>query len=232
MRSRLTIGQPGDGTHQSLAIMAYTVRLGIEYHQQPVALAHGGSNAVLQTCVVLIRHYQLVYHYFHIVILIAVELHAGQSLAHLAIYADIEVALLAHLLEEFLIMTFTATHQRSKDINALAFIVVQNKVENLFFGILHHLFAGEIRIGLACTSIQQTEVIVHFRCSAYRRARILVRRLLLDGYYRAQPRYLVNIRTFQIAQEVAGIGRESLDIAALPLCKKSIECQRGFTAST
>ena len=165
--------------------MPHTINLGIEYHQQSVALAHSGSNAVLQTCIILIGHHQLVYHNFHIVVLITVEFHAGQGFAYLAIYTDIEIPLLAHLLEKFLVMTFTVTYQRSKNVNALALIVFQNKVENLLFGILHHLLAGEIGIGFTCAGIQQTKIIVNFRCSTYRGTRILVRRLLLNGNYRA-----------------------------------------------
>ena len=211
--------------------MAHAVGLRIEYHQQPVALAHGGGHAVLQARVVLIRHHKLVYHHLHIVVLVAVQLHAGQGFAHLAVHTHIEVALLAHLLEELLVVSLTVTHQWGKDVDALSFIVFQDEVQYLLFGVLHHLLAREVGIGIAGTGKEQTQVVVHFGGGAHGGAWILVRGFLLDGDNRAQSRYLVHVRTLQVSQEVAGVCRKSLDIAALPLGKDGIECQGRLSAS-
>ena len=186
--------------------MAHAVGLRIEYHQQPVALAHGGGYAVLQARVVLICHHKLVYHYLHIVVLVAVQLHTGQGFAHLAVHTHVEVAFLAHLLEKLLVVSLTTPHQRSKDINAFSFVILQDKVEYLFLGILHHLLAGEIRISFSCTGIQQTKVIINLCRCTHRGTWILIRGFLLDGDNRAQSRYLIHVRTFQISQEITGIG--------------------------
>ena len=231
VRCRFPIGQARHGTHQPLAVMAHAVGLRIEYHQQPVALAHGGGYAVLQARVVLICHHKLVYHYLHIVVLVAVQLHTGQGFAHLAVHTHVEVAFLAHLLEKLLVVSLTTPHQRGKDVDALSFIVFQDEVQYLLFGVLHHLLAREVGVGVAGAGIEQTQVIVHLGGSAHGGARILVGGFLLDGDNRAQSRYLVHVRTLQVPQEVAGVCRKSLDIAALPFGKDSIECQRGLAAS-
>ena len=164
-------------------------------------------------------------------VLIAVQLHAWQGFAHLTIHTYVEIAFLAHLLEELLVMPLTAAHQWSKDINAFSFVILQDKIEYLFLGILHHLLAGEIRISLSCTGIQQTKVIINLCRCTHRGTWILIRGFLLDGDNRAQSRYLVHVRTLQVSQEVAGVCRKSLDIAALPFGKDGIECQRGLAAS-
>ena len=128
-------------------------------------------------------------------------------------------------------MSLTTPHQRGKDVDALSFIVFQDEVQYLLFGVLHHLLAREVGVGVAGAGIEQTQVIVHLGGSAHGGARILVGGFLLDGDNRAQSRYLVHIRTLQVSQEVTGVCRKSLDIAALPFGKDSIECQRGLAAS-
>ena len=206
MRRRFPIGQPRHGTHQPFAVMTHAIRLRIEYHQQSVTLTHGSGHAVLQACVILVRHHQLVYHHLHIMVLIAVQLHAWQGFAHLTIHTYVEIAFLTHLLEELLVMPLTAAHQRSKDINAFSFVILQDKIKYLFLGILHHLLAGEIRISLSRTGIQQTKVIINLCRCTHRGTWILIRGFLLDGDNRAQSRYLIHVRTFQISQEITGIG--------------------------
>ena len=136
--------------------MAHLARRHILYHQQAVALLHGGSHAVLQAHIVLVRRNQFVDDHLHIVILVSVQLHAGQCFAHFAVHPDIEVALLAHLLEQVLVVSLTVAHQGSQDIDALALIIAQNQLQDLLFGVLHHLLAGQIGVSLARTGIEQT----------------------------------------------------------------------------
>ena len=223
MRSRFAVRQPGYRAHQAFTIMAHTFILHIKNHQQSVSLTHGSGNAVLQTSVVFICHNQLVNHHFYIMILVAVQLHAGKSLTHLTVYADIEITFLPDLLEQFLIMSFTATYQRSKNINTFSFIIIQNKIKDLLFGVFHHFLTGNIRISLTGTSVQQTKIIVYFRCRTYGGTRIFIGCLLLNGNHRTQACNLVYIRTFQIPQEVTGISGKGFNIPALAFSKYRIE---------
>ena len=114
MRRRLPIRQTGDGTHQPLAVMPYTAIVLVQHHQQSVALLHGRSHGVSQARIILVLRHQFVDDHLHIMILISVQLHARQGLAHFAVHTYIQIALLAYLLEQFLIMSFSVTHQRSQ----------------------------------------------------------------------------------------------------------------------
>ena len=231
MGSRLLVGQARHGAHQSFAVMAHAFRLCVQYHHQPVALTHGRSHTAFQPRIVLVGHHQLVDYDFHIVVLVAVQLHAWKCFLQFAVHADVEVTFLPHLLEQFLVVSLTVAHQRSKQIDALAFVLLQNEIQNLFLRIFHHLLAAEVRISLACPGIEQTQEVVYFGRGAHGRTRVLVRRLLFDGDDGAQARYLVHVRTLQITQEVAGIGRERLDVTPLSLGKDGVESQRRLAAT-
>ena len=211
--------------------MAHALALGVKHHQQPVALTHGNGNAVLQAGVVFIRHHQFVDYHFHVMVLVTVQLHAGQCLAHLAVHTDIEVAFLANLLEKFLVVSLTVAHQRGEDVNTLSFIIVQDKLEYLLFGIFHHFLAGKIRIGFAGTGIQQAKIIVYLRCRTHGGTRIFIGGLLFYGNHRAQTGNLIYIGTLQITQKITGISGKRFDIATLALGKYRIECEGRLAAS-
>ena len=57
MRSRFTIRQSGDGTHEPLTIMTDTFRLGIQNHHQPISLAHSGCHTLFQAPVIFLRYH-------------------------------------------------------------------------------------------------------------------------------------------------------------------------------
>ena len=231
MRGGFAIGKAGDGAHQAFAVVAKVARLHVLNHQEAVALLHGRGHAVLQPHVVLVRGDELVDDHFHVVVLVSVQLHAGQGFAHLAIHADVEVAFLAHLLEEFLVMSLAVAHQGSQDVDALVLVVAQDKLDNLLLGVLHHLLAGQVGVGFSRPGIKQAEEVVNLGRGAHGGARVLVRGLLLDGDDRAEPRNLVHIRTLQVAQEIPGIRGEGLDVAPLPFGKERVERQRRLSAS-
>src|SRR5690606_18878988 len=63
---------------------------------------------------------------------------------------------------------------------------------------------------------------------ADRRARIVARRLLLDRDGRRQPFDQVDVGLLHQLQELPGVGRERLDIAALALRVEGVERERGL----
>ena len=155
-----------------------------------------------------------------------------QHLLHLAVDTHVEEPLAAHLLEELAVVSLTGLHQGGEDEDRLPLIVLQYEVDNLLFGILDHLLSRGVGVGLTGTCKEQAQVVVHLGDGAYRRARILVGRLLLDGDHGRQPRHLIHIRALHAPEEVACIGRKGLYIAALTLGKERIEGQRRLARAT
>ena len=231
MRGGLLVGDACYGAHQSLAIVADFVVFGIQYQDEAVALVHGGGYALLQAVLVLVAHHHFVYHHFDVVVLVAVELHAVYYLAYLSVYTDIQVAFLAYLLEEFLVMPFTGTYQRGKDVNTLADVFFADEAQNLLFGVFNHLFARQVRIGYAGTGKEQTQVVVYFGGGTHGGAWILVGGFLFDGDDGAKAGNLVYIRSLHASQKVACIGRKGLDVSALAFGKDGVECQGRLPAS-
>ena len=122
--------------------MADFIRAGIQYHDQSIALLHGGSYTLLQSLVVLFSgNHHLVDNHFNVVVLVTVQFHAVCNFAYLAIHTDIQIPFLSHLLEEFLVMPLSGTDKRCQHIDTLALILVVNEVQNLLFGVFDHLFA-------------------------------------------------------------------------------------------
>ena len=158
-------------------------------------------------------------------VLIAVHLHALGNLHHFAIHAYGQVALFAHALKEFAIVALTVSHHRSQEQYFPSRIVTLNHFQHVLLGIFHHRFASHIAVGLAGACIEQSQVVVNLGSRTHRRARILVGSLLFDTDHRRQTRNLVNIGSFHAPQEVAGIGRERLDIASLTFGEDGVEGQ-------
>ena len=159
-------------------------------------------------------------------VFVTIDFHTLHDFVHLTIDTDIEVALATHGLEEFAIMTLTSMNQWCQEDNLLALVVVKNHLDNTLFGVLYHLFARSVTVCSAGTGKEQAHVVVNLGGGAYGGARILIGSLLFDADDRRKTRNLVDIRPLHSAQEVAGIGRECLDIAALALSKNSVESQR------
>ena len=76
------------------------------------------------------------------------------------------------------------------------------------------------------TGEKQTQIVVYLGRSAHGRAWIAVGCLLLNGDDGAESGDVVNIGTFQSAEKVACVCRESVDVAALSLCIYGVEGKR------
>ncbi len=128
-------------------------------------------------------------------------------------------------------MTFSPFHHGRQQIAGFAVVFVENEVDYLVVAVFHHFFARNVRIGFASASVEQTQKIVYFGDGANRRARIFARGFLLNGDDGTQTRNLVHIGALHVADEVARVGRKSLDVAALPFGVDGVECQRRLAAA-
>ena len=72
---------------------------------------------------------------------------------------------------------------------------------------------------------KQSQVVVYLGYGAHRRTWIAPRALLVDGYRRAQPLDIVDIRFLHPAQKLPGVGGQGLYITSLSLGVNGVECQ-------
>ena len=224
--SRILVGDTRSRVHQALRESLGLTRILLHNHQHTVALFHGSLYTVAQSLIILALYGKFINHHLDIMILVAVHLHTSHDFLHLAIHTDVEIALTTHTLEELTIVTLTLSHEWSQNIDALLVVIVEDHLDYLLLSVFHHRLTAQIAVGSTRTCVEQTQIIVDFGSSTHRRTRVLIGRLLFNADHRRKTSNLVNIRTFHIAQEVAGISRESLDIAALTLGENSVEGKR------
>ena len=205
--------------------MFHLSRLVVQYHDQSFALFHGYLYRLLQSVINAFLDSHAVDDHLDVVVLVAVHFHAAHYLVHLAVDADVEIALATHRLKQLAVVALAAAHQGSQNQNFPARIVVGYQVDDFLLGVFHHRLARDIAVGTSGAGIEQTHVVVDLSGGTYRGTGILIGGFLLDADDGRQSGYLVNVGTFHTAQKVAGIGRERLDIAALPLGKDGVEGQ-------
>ena len=114
-------------------------------------------------------------------VLVSVDFHPRHNLQYLAIHSGIEIALAAHALEEFTIVTLALTNEWSEEINRLALVFTENHIDDLFLGIFHHCLAASVAVGCAGTGVEQTEIVVNLSGGAHGGTWVFVGGLLLDA---------------------------------------------------
>src|SRR6185437_4922983 len=80
----------------------------------------------------------------------------------------------------------------------------------------------------AATSVEQTEVVVDLSCGGDGGAWIACLIFLLDGDGGREAIHVIDVGLFDALEELARVGRERLDVAALAFGVDGIEGQRGF----
>src|SRR5581483_11411802 len=104
----------------------------------------------------------------------------------------------------------------------------QHPVHHLRHGLALDRQAGGRRIGHAHAREQEAQVVVDLGDGADGEARVLGGRLLLDGDGRRQPVDVVDVGLLHHLQELARIGRQALDVAALAFRIDRVEGERGL----
>ena len=88
--------------------------------------------------------------------------------------------------------------------------------------------AADRAVRLADAREQQPEVVVDLGDRADRRARVAVGRLLVDRDGRRQALDEVDVGLVHLPEELPGVGRQRLDVAALALGEDRVEGERGL----
>ena len=156
--------------------------------------------------------------------------HLG-DLVELAVDLDALVALLEVLGELLAVLALAAAHHRRQHVDARALGQRQHAVDHLRDGLALDRQPGRGRIGHADARPEQPHVVVDFGDGADGGARVLRGGLLLDRDRGRQAVDLVDVRLLHHLQELAGVGRERLHVAALALGVDRVEGERGFAGA-
>jgi hypothetical protein len=150
------------------------------------------------------------------------------DLADLAVDAHADEALGAELHEELELLALAIDDDRREDHELRILICVtpkgERRVDHLRDRHRGEALLGMVgTIGIANARVQEPQVIMDLGDRAYRRARVVRRRLLLDRDRRRQTFDQVDVRLFHELQELPGVRRQRLDVTPLPFGIQRVE---------
>ena len=148
------------------------------------------------------------------------------ELDDLAVDAGPGEALLGELVEQALVLALAAAHDRREHLEAGALGQLQHAVDDLL-----RRLAGDDPPALravrdADARVEQAQVVVDLGDRADGRARVARRRLLVDRDRRRQALDEVDVGLVHLPEELAGVRRQRLDVAALALGVDRVERER------
>ena len=148
--------------------------------------------------------------------------HVGR-LDGLAVDPKAHVALVLHVLEQLDELTLAVAHDRRQDHEAGVGGQGQRRIDHLAHALRLQRERVRRAVGRACAREEQAQIVVDLGDGADGRARVVRGRLLLDRDRGREALDHVDIGLVHQLQELAGIGRETLDVAALALGIERVE---------
>ena len=128
--------------------------------------------------------------------------------------------------EQRLVGALAAPHDRREHLEAGALGQLQDAVDDLLRRLARDARAVVRAVRHADAGVEQAEVVVDLGDRADRRARVARGRLLVDRDGRRQALDEVDVGLVHLAEELAGVGRQRLDVAALALGVDRVERER------
>ncbi len=164
------------------------------------------------------------------VVLALLEAHAFGDLGQLAVDADAE-ALLVDRLELIAELAFAAADDGSVDGDAFAGGEGDDSLDDLVGGLARDGAAAVGAVRLADGGVEQSEVVVDLGDGPDGGARGARGGLLLDGDGGAEAVDGVDVGPLHLVEELARVGGERFDVAALAFGVDGVEGERGFAGA-
>ena len=157
------------------------------------------------------------------------QAHLAVKFAHLAVDAHAAKALATQVLEELGVLALATENHGCQHQRAPSLALGQDLVGNLVGGLaLNHATAlGTVRHAHARK--EKAQVVVDLGDGAHRRARVSRRGLLIDGDGGREAVDGVEVWLVHLAQELASVAGQALDVAALALGIDGVEGKARLT---
>src|SRR5665811_1066129 len=135
------------------------------------------------------------------------------------------------MLQGFLVPPLLAAHQRRPHHELGAGLESQDLVDDLALALPFDGASADPAVRMADAGVEQAEVVVDLRDRPHRGPGIARRCLLVDGDGRGQALYGVDVRLVHLPEELAGVRRQALHVAALTFGVDGIEGEARLTRS-
>ncbi len=190
---------------------------------QPGGEAAGGLDRLREPPPQVVLHHQPVDDDGDVVFELLVEDDLLVEPAQLAVDLDPRVALEPHLLQQFPVLAFAPAHDRRHDHEFGPLVEGHQAVDDLLLGLAGDLLAALGAVRNPDPRPEQAQVVVDLGHGADRRARVARGRLLVDRDRRREPLDRVDVGLLHQPEELARVGGERLDVAALALGVDRVE---------
>ena len=127
------------------------------------------------------------------------------------------------LTEEVDVLALATADHRGEHLEPGALLLLHDPVDDLLRGLPGDRLAAGRAVRPAGPGVEEPEVVVDLGDRADRRARVLGGRLLVDRDRRGQPLDEVDVGLVHLAEELPGVRRQRLDVAALALGEDRVE---------
>src|SRR5579872_5211683 len=209
-------------------LLFFAARLLRERDQQPLGELERGLDRIGQPLAYVRLDDEPVDHDLDRVLALLVEFDLLAQVADLAVDADAGVAVFDRLLEQLLILAFASAHHRREDLQTGAFRQRRDLVDDLLGALRSDGPAAVGAMRVPDSRVEQPQVIVYLGDRTDGRARIAAGRFLVDRDRGREAFDVVDVRLLHLTQELARIGRQRFDVAALALGVDRIEGERAL----
>ncbi len=151
---------------------------------------------------------------------------SSASMCDLAVDDGAAEALRLQLAEQLEVLALAAADDRREHLEAGALVAVQDAVDDLLRRLAGDRLAARGAVRTADPGVEQAQVVVDLGDRADGRARVARGGLLVDRDRRRQTLDEVDVRLVHLAEELPGVRRERLDVAALALGEDGVERER------
>jgi hypothetical protein len=198
---------------------------------QALGQLQGCLDRVREAALYALTDHKPVYNDFYVVLVVLVEAKIDRKLVQLAVDPDTGEAALGQLFEHPPVLALASPHHWREHHEAR--LLGEGKY------LLDHLLrrrggdgeATDVAVRPPCAGVEQTQVVVDLRYRGDRGAGVVGRGLLVDGDSRRETVDVVDVGLIHLAEELPGVGREALHVAALPLRVDGVECKRRLAAT-
>ena len=227
-QARLDLGD-GEARHGAGELLGEGDPLGLALarrrlqHGDPVSVVERGAERVGEARLQPLAHDDAVHDDVDVVAQLLVECGHVLDLVVRPVYLDALEALLAQLQQLLAVLALAVPHHGGEEVAPRALGHGHDAVHHVLNLLRLDGQARGRAVGGARAGEEEAEVVVDLRHRADGRAGVLGRGLLLDGDGRGQATDVVHVRLLHHVEELAGVGRQRLDVAALALGVDRVE---------
>ena len=159
-------------------------------------------------------------------LLVLVELNRLREIIHVSVDPHADKAASLRGIKDLLVAALAPADNRREQLDLLPLRKRHDLINHLIDALLPDLSPTVRAVRNTDPRVEKTHVVVNLSDSSHRRARVSVRRLLIDGDGRRKTLDALHIGLLHLAEELARVGRERLHVSPLPLRVDRVERKR------